>query len=265
MGAHPALEAALADAPDDEETAALRDRLRLVKGVLYFRLNESFKARAVARAAHHQGSRPRACTKRRRAGFAWSGRARACRPTPASSPRASRRFSSASTRCRFGSSTPRRSRTAISRELAVQRAGGPEGSPRDLPDPGALRARHDVRPRGERRHRSRSRRSRSRKARGSAERDRDDARRGARTSARRQLPSEAPRRGCRRSRAEHRHRSPRSAAGERKHDRAAAPRRAGAEAMMKRSHADRRPRRGARVALRWPRAPPTSRRKPSRI
>ena len=39
------LEAALADAPDDEENAALRDRLRLVKGVLYFRLNESFKAR----------------------------------------------------------------------------------------------------------------------------------------------------------------------------------------------------------------------------
>ena len=33
------------DAPDDEETANLRDRLRLVKGVLYFRLNESFKAR----------------------------------------------------------------------------------------------------------------------------------------------------------------------------------------------------------------------------
>jgi hypothetical protein len=39
------LEAALADAPDDEETANMRDRLRLVKGVLYFRLNESFKAR----------------------------------------------------------------------------------------------------------------------------------------------------------------------------------------------------------------------------
>jgi lipopolysaccharide biosynthesis regulator YciM len=39
------LEAALANAPDDEENANLRDRLRLVKGVLYFRLNESFKAR----------------------------------------------------------------------------------------------------------------------------------------------------------------------------------------------------------------------------
>ncbi len=39
------LEAALVNAPDDEETANLRDRLRLVKGVLYFRLNESFKAR----------------------------------------------------------------------------------------------------------------------------------------------------------------------------------------------------------------------------
>ena len=39
------LEAALADAPNDEETNAIRDRLRLVKGVLYFRLNESFKAR----------------------------------------------------------------------------------------------------------------------------------------------------------------------------------------------------------------------------
>ncbi len=40
------LEAALVRAPDNEETAALRDRLRLVKGVLYFRLNDTFKARA---------------------------------------------------------------------------------------------------------------------------------------------------------------------------------------------------------------------------
>lgn len=39
------IEAELAGAPDDEETAELRERLRLVKGVLYFRLNESFKAR----------------------------------------------------------------------------------------------------------------------------------------------------------------------------------------------------------------------------
>jgi hypothetical protein len=39
------IEAALADLPNDEENAALRDRLRLVKGVLYFRLNDSFKAR----------------------------------------------------------------------------------------------------------------------------------------------------------------------------------------------------------------------------
>ncbi|MEJ1962488.1 MAG: hypothetical protein WDO56_13480 [Gammaproteobacteria bacterium] len=39
------LEAALADLPNDEENAAYRDRLRLVKGVLYFRLNDSFKAR----------------------------------------------------------------------------------------------------------------------------------------------------------------------------------------------------------------------------
>jgi hypothetical protein len=39
------LEAALANAPADAETDALRDRLRLVKGVLYFRLNDSFKAR----------------------------------------------------------------------------------------------------------------------------------------------------------------------------------------------------------------------------
>ena len=40
------LEGVLADLPNDEENAALRDRLRLVKGVLYFRLNDSFKARA---------------------------------------------------------------------------------------------------------------------------------------------------------------------------------------------------------------------------
>ena len=39
------IEAALADLPNDKENSALRDRLRLVKGVLYFRLNDSFKAR----------------------------------------------------------------------------------------------------------------------------------------------------------------------------------------------------------------------------
>jgi hypothetical protein len=39
------LEAALATAPDDQDKADLKDRLRLVKGVLYFRLNDSFKAR----------------------------------------------------------------------------------------------------------------------------------------------------------------------------------------------------------------------------
>jgi DNA repair exonuclease SbcCD ATPase subunit len=39
------LEAALAGAPDTPENAELRERVRLVKGVLYFRLNDSFKAR----------------------------------------------------------------------------------------------------------------------------------------------------------------------------------------------------------------------------
>jgi hypothetical protein len=39
------LEAALAAAPETEDKADLKDRLRLVKGVLYFRLNDSFKAR----------------------------------------------------------------------------------------------------------------------------------------------------------------------------------------------------------------------------
>jgi len=39
------LEAALAGAPDTPENAELRDRVKLVKGVLYFRLNDSFKAR----------------------------------------------------------------------------------------------------------------------------------------------------------------------------------------------------------------------------
>jgi len=39
------IEAALAGAPDDEETNAIRDRLRLVKGVLYFRLNDAFRSR----------------------------------------------------------------------------------------------------------------------------------------------------------------------------------------------------------------------------
>jgi hypothetical protein len=39
------LEAALLTAPDDEETNAIRDKTRLAKGVLYWRLAESFKAR----------------------------------------------------------------------------------------------------------------------------------------------------------------------------------------------------------------------------
>jgi hypothetical protein len=39
------LEAALANAPDTDEMNALRDRVRLVKGVLYFRLNNAFNAR----------------------------------------------------------------------------------------------------------------------------------------------------------------------------------------------------------------------------
>ncbi len=39
------IEAALSAAPVTPENAEVRDRLRLVKGVLYFRLNESFKAR----------------------------------------------------------------------------------------------------------------------------------------------------------------------------------------------------------------------------
>jgi hypothetical protein len=39
------LEAALAGAPDTPENAELRERVKLVKGVLYFRLNDSFKAR----------------------------------------------------------------------------------------------------------------------------------------------------------------------------------------------------------------------------
>jgi hypothetical protein len=39
------VEAALAGAPDTAENAELRERVKLVKGVLYFRLNDSFKAR----------------------------------------------------------------------------------------------------------------------------------------------------------------------------------------------------------------------------
>ncbi len=39
------MEAALAGAPDTPANAELRDRLRLVKGVLFFQLNDSFKAR----------------------------------------------------------------------------------------------------------------------------------------------------------------------------------------------------------------------------
>jgi hypothetical protein len=39
------MEAALVGAPDTPENAELRERLKLVKGVLYFRLNDSFRAR----------------------------------------------------------------------------------------------------------------------------------------------------------------------------------------------------------------------------
>jgi hypothetical protein len=39
------LEDALATAPHDEQNDALRDRLRLVKGVLFYQLNDAFKAR----------------------------------------------------------------------------------------------------------------------------------------------------------------------------------------------------------------------------
>ncbi|MGH8136951.1 MAG: tetratricopeptide repeat protein [Steroidobacteraceae bacterium] len=39
------VETALASAPQSPESAELRERLRLVKGVLYFRLNDSFRAR----------------------------------------------------------------------------------------------------------------------------------------------------------------------------------------------------------------------------
>jgi hypothetical protein len=39
------VESALTGAPNNPENAELRDRLRLVKGVLFFRLNDSFKAR----------------------------------------------------------------------------------------------------------------------------------------------------------------------------------------------------------------------------
>jgi hypothetical protein len=39
------LEDALASAPHDEQNDALRDRLRLVKGVLFYQLNDAFKAR----------------------------------------------------------------------------------------------------------------------------------------------------------------------------------------------------------------------------
>ena len=39
------LEAALLAAPNDDETNVIREKTRLAKGVLYWRLAESFKAR----------------------------------------------------------------------------------------------------------------------------------------------------------------------------------------------------------------------------
>ena len=53
--------------PDDPELAEMRDRLRLLKGVMYWRLSESFKARIVERTPIGEGTRgvvgrhPEAC------------------------------------------------------------------------------------------------------------------------------------------------------------------------------------------------------------
>ena len=121
----------------------------------------------VAQRRTHQGPRSRACTRRRPAGCAWSRRARACRRTPASSPRASRRCRQRIDALQLRLVDAAQKQNDLSRGARRRGARGAEGPPRDLPGPGALRAGHDVRPRGECRqpHRRRQRRSRARTSR----------------------------------------------------------------------------------------------------
>ena len=119
------LEAALADrARRRRDRRDSRDRLRLVEGRAVFppRTNRSRRACGSERrtmkdldlALHEAQNR-------------WirvrEARARACRPTPASSPRASPRCSSASMRCRCAWSTSRRSRTTSSRSSPCRARG----------------------------------------------------------------------------------------------------------------------------------------------
>ena len=52
------LEAALLTAPNDEETNVIREKTRLAKGVLYWRLAESLQGARVERAPHAEGSGP---------------------------------------------------------------------------------------------------------------------------------------------------------------------------------------------------------------
>ena len=76
--------------PDDPDLAEMREKLRLMKGVMYWRLSESFKARLwnERRSVKELEASLARNAEARRAGAAR--RAPACRPTPADSRRASR-------------------------------------------------------------------------------------------------------------------------------------------------------------------------------
>ena len=133
------LEAALLTAPNDEETNVIREKTRLAKGVLYWRLAESFKARVwnerrtlkdldqALREAQNRWVRvqkARGSMPNNTGEFAGARRSLA---------RAARRRAGAARRRREAAERPARS-------AGAQRARAAEGTHRHVPDPGAFRA-----------------------------------------------------------------------------------------------------------------------------
>ncbi len=94
-----ALEQELATRPEDAETTALRDKLRLAKGVLFFRLDADYKQRLVAAAPHAQAARRRARGGAQSLDAAAGSAPASRRRPPRASPRASRLCRSDSRAC----------------------------------------------------------------------------------------------------------------------------------------------------------------------
>ena len=138
-------------APRHAENAELRERLALVKGVLQFRLDDAFGARLWQEQRGLQGSGPGAA----RGAEPLDPRASApVRSVPANTGEFAARVAALQARA----STPLQARLAATEQkqsaylaqLAVHELDAAEGPARRLPGAGALRARHHVRPRGER-------------------------------------------------------------------------------------------------------------------